>query len=421
MTHDTQLRERLTAAVDGTTVPPGLSAAALSGGRARRRRRTAAGVALAVAAVVGGAMLLPGDGPRGSDGHVADDGAGIANGRVGISWARSLPEGAAPGLPFFGQGGALWSDGRRVDVPASVNRTVPPRTVADGWLVMTGDDETGLALSLLGADGSLRTVPVSRTSSGGFMPSAVSVSADGTRVALGDWLVDLTTMAVTDLPHTPSGDVEHGYATEIRVVGFTPDGLVYEGAPFTRGFGTSWLLRADGSTVQVDPPEGHISQDDPADLAVDFDYADDNSDTCVQSWVLRDEQWQSDGAGCMGRYLGEALAVSPDHQWLLTDDLPEVWNLHDGSWHSISVPRQVVETWGERWLGRAVWEDADSFLLPVVDQWDDQVPIGEHLDQSVQMVRCTMSTGACERAGDEQDVRVTTTMWGTTESMFAAP
>ena len=59
MTPDTQLRTRLRAAVDDTTVPPGLADAALVGGRRRRRRRTAGALALATAVVVGGVLVTP--------------------------------------------------------------------------------------------------------------------------------------------------------------------------------------------------------------------------------------------------------------------------------------------------------------------------------------------------------------------------
>ena len=119
-------------------------------------------------------------------------------------------------------------------------------------------------------------------------PSAVAVSPDGTRVAYGSVLLDLTTMHATTLPHAPDREIQDGYYTDVLIHGFTDQGLVDAAAPFTRGFGTTWLLRDDGTTVEVYPPgSSHVSQDDPADLAVELDYADDNTDTCVTSYVLR--------------------------------------------------------------------------------------------------------------------------------------
>ncbi len=409
-----QLRSRLTSAVDDTTVPAGLAHAALAGGRSRRRRRTAGGLALATAAVVGGVLLLPHGGSTARDAQVA--GGGTATSEVAWEWARSLPQGSDPTLPFFGEGGALWSDGQRHDVPASVNRTMPPREVAGGWLVFIGAEERDFGVAVLSADGTLRRLP-SQTSWGeGLFDARPVVSADGRRAALGEWVVDVVTMQVRPVPHQPPSSQADGFSTTVRMIGFTRAGLVYEGAPFSEGLGTTWLLRDDGTTVQVDPPrQAHIPERSPADVALAFDYSDDSSDTCTTSYALQAASWVEDGNGCMGRSLGEALAVSPDHQWLITDDLPEVWNLEAGAFDRVDMPAEAARSQ----IGGVVWERGDSFLLPVSDRWDDTVPIGESYDHAVQVVRCTMSTGTCERAGSEQDIRVTTTMWGTTELRFA--
>ncbi len=416
MTLDTQIRTQLDSAVVDTTVPPGLARAALAGGRRRRHRRAAAGLALVTAAVVaGGAVLLPDAGPTARDGQVA--GGGPVTSMVALRWARSLPRGAAPTLPFFGEGG-LWSAGERHDVPAEVNRAYPPRSVAGGWLVMLGQDPARLALAVMSADGTLRDLPAS-TFAEGYGDSRVEVSSDGLRVAYGTWVVDLTTMRAAEVPHQPESDEQDGFYTGIRMVGFTGDGLVYEGAPYTEGFGRNWLLREDGSTVQVDPPTIHIGDDVPADVAVDYDYAADGSDTCVTAYVLQGDAWSQEGHGCLGHALGEALTVSPDRQWLITDDLPEVWNLRDGSWGTVDMPSNVGRAQMDAQLGGVVWESADSFLLPVADRWAGITSPEPDFEQHAQVVRCTMSTGTCERAGDEQDITVSSTMWGTTELTFA--
>ena len=85
------------------------------------------------------------------------------------------------------------------------------------------------------------------------------------------------------------------------------------------------------------------------------------------------------------------------------------------------MPAQVGKAQMDAQMGGVVWEDADSLLLPVSDQWDNTVPIGQSYVHTVQVVRCTMSTGACERAGEEQEVTATTSMWGTTDLRFAQP
>lgn len=283
---------------------------------------------------------------------------------------------------------------------------------------MLGQEEERLALAVLSPDGELRRLPA-ETSVEGFGDARVEVSADGRRVAFGIWIVDVMTMQVTAVPHRPESDEHGGYYTAIRMVGFIDGGLVYEGAPFDEGFGTNWLLRDDGSTVKVDPPTINIGDDTPADYAVDYDYSSDRSDTCVTAYVLRGDAWSQAGYGCMGRYLGESLTVSPDRQWLVTDDMPEVWNLREGSWGSVDMPADVGKAQMDAQLGGVVWESADSFLLPVADRWSATASPDSDFEQHAQVVRCTMSTGTCERAGDEQAVAVTSTMWGTTELRFA--
>lgn len=417
MTTDTQLRARLTTAVVDTTVPPGLARAALAGGRRRRRRRAAAAVALTAAVVAGSALLLPGGG-RSADGDRIAEPATV-DAAAALAWARSLPEGEAPALPFFGEGG-LWSDGTRYDVPAEVDRTVAPRAVDGGWLVATGEGDRPTGLAVLAPDGSLRDLPVAPASYGA---EAVEVSGDGRQVAFRDVVVDLTTMEWSTVPHAPDSEESGGYVTEVRMIGWTDSGLVYEGAPFEEGLGTTWELRDDGTAQPFREPRGaHVPDGSPADVAVGFDYAADDSDTCVRSYVLDDLMWRGRlPVACMGRYLGEALAVSPDRRWLLTDDLPEVWDLEEGRWGRVDMPAGVGKQQMDAQMGGVVWEGGDSFLLPVSDRWDPAVPIGRSYDHDVQVVRCTMSTGACERAGEEQDVTATTTMSGTTELRFARP
>jgi hypothetical protein len=417
MTLDTRLRAQLTTAVADTTAPPGLARAALAGGRRRRRRRTTGALALATAAVVGGVLLVPDGGPRAVDEEVASGGGGEVMRAAGMAWARSLPEGKPPALPFFGEGDALWSDGRAYDVPPEVNRSMAPRAVDGGWLVYLGDDYPDMRLAVLDADGRLTPLP---PGPGGLdVPDAVAVSADGGRVAYDSLLVDLATMDTTELPHAPEQQTQDGYYTDVRVVGFTDAGLVYEASPYEQGLGTTWLLRDDGTTVPLDPP-GHLGDESPADAVVTFDYSDDKSDTCVTSYVLDGESWDVAGEGCMGQYLGEALTTSPDHQWLVTDDLPRVWNLADGKWGRVDMPDGIGPEQMMAQGGGAVWEGDDTFLLPIADRWTGPTSPEPTFDQVVQVVRCSLATGACERAGDRQRIHVVSTMWDDTTLKLAA-
>ena len=227
MTLDTQLRDSFASAVDDTTVPPGFGphrhprwaapptpSPLGSRWRARRgrpRRRSPA-------------TQLP-TSPTAHEGQVAD--AGTVTSMVALKWARSLPEGPAPTLPFYGEGG-LWSDGTVHPVPASVNQAYPPRPVSGGWLVLLGQDESRLHLAVMSADGSLRDLPAD-TFAQGFGDARVEVSADGRRVAYGIWLVDVTTMQLTPVPHRPDSDEQDGYYTG------HPDGRLHRRRPRLRG------------------------------------------------------------------------------------------------------------------------------------------------------------------------------------------
>ena len=268
---------------------------------------------------------------------------------------------------------------------------------------------------MLGKDGPLTPLPPGP--SGSDSPSAAAVSADGARVAYDGLLVDLATMDTTELPHAPERATQDGYYTDVRVVGFTDEGLVYDAAPYEQGIGTSWLLRDDGSTVPLDPP-GHLGDGSP-DSVLDLDYADDSSDTCVTSYVLDGESWDVAGEGCMGQYLGEALTTSPDHEWLITDDLPRVWNLADGEWSRIDMPERIGPEQMMAQGGGAVWEGDDTFLLPIADRWMGPTSPEPTFDQVVQVVRCSLATGECERAGGLQRVHVVSTMWDNTAIKLA--
>lgn len=373
---------------------------------------------MVTAAVVATSMLWPGGSPQARDGEVATNGKNAD--AASLEWARSLPEGEATVLPVFGEGGKLWSGGQAYDVPAEVDRTLAPRAVQGGWLVRLGHGFQDTAYAILTADGQLRSLPVNVTPDELF-DTAVAISPDGSKVAFGKWLLDVETRQATVVPHAPEQVTQDGYVTTVRVLGFTEFGLVYEAAPYAKGSGTHWLLGEDGEAVEIDPPaDAHIRGGGrQADIAVTFDYSKDNSDTCVSTWLLDTNGWDASYSGCMGQYLGEALAVSPEREWLLTDDLPKVWNIVESRWDSVDIPATLPRTWGESIFGRMVWEDADHILFTVSDVWNDRVPIGEHYDHRVQLVRCSLTDGACERAGAEQQVRVETDRRGTTELRLA--
>lgn len=403
---DSQIRDRLHSAVDDTTTPPAFAQIVMKGGRARRRRRYAAVTLVAAVVVTSGAVLLTPDSPLARDGQVA--GGGRTN-AAAMKWARSLPMGPAAQLPYFGEGG-LHDGDQVVPLPDTVAPWMAaPQAVSGGWLVAL-DNEKELAPAVLGADGSLRplpTYPFPENSN----DSRMVVSPDGSRVAYGDRVVDLATLATTEIPHDPADEpiADPGYAQAIRLIGFTDEGLVYEGSPTTQGLGTAWLLRDDGSTDKIGVPEGsHISDGSPADIAISFDYSTE-PDVCVTTYRLVANEWVEQPTQCLGHDI-ELRDISPDGHRLLTEDLSSVWDLHDGGFTAVDVPSRLP--------GNVGWESTDTFLIPVVDRRLVEYTIGEPVDQELQIVRCTVSTGECERAGDLQQFTVTGDVMGTSEVSF---
>lgn len=390
---DSQIRDRLHSAVDDTTAPPAFAQIVMTRGRARRRRRTAMAGVLTTAALVGGVLLTPMLDQSTDRSSIA--GGGAMADPVAIEWAASLPEGTDPALPYFAYG-KLWSEGQSVTLPASVTVAVGPWAVDGGWIVVRGTSEADLAWALLTPDGGLRNLPA-ETYENGLGGARIDVSPDGRQVATDKWLVDLAAMTATELPHASTGREQGGYLTMARSRAFTEQGLVYEAAPYSDGVPTTYLLQTGGSAVRIDlPADTQISDNSPGDIAVDFD-ANDRTDACLTSHRLVGTQWVEDGSGCMGKVLGQQGSISPDGRWLLTDDLPRVWDLQAGSFAEVDLPRAVATSRGDTLMGVAVWETDDAFLIPFTDRTSEG-QISPDFDEFVHVVRCRMTTGACELA-----------------------
>lgn len=378
MTIDSQIRDRLRAAVDDTTAPPAFAVSVLQRGRARRRRRYAAAGIAAVVAATAGAVLLPQAAPVAREGKAASTGRDEA----ALAWARSLPAGPAAKLPYFGEGGVRDGD-TVVPIPDDVNRWYVPRAVDGGWVVVLGTRNGGIDPAVLSADGNLRPLPAYNDDHYG---TSVVVSPDGSQVAYGDLVVDVASGEATRLPDDAT-----------RPVAWSQEGLVFQSDGVK---GSPRLLLPNGTSVTMSMPAGASFDDSgPADLLVG--YVHEAADTCTTTWSMVDRMWVERPAHCMGRALGELVDASPDGRWLLTDDLPEVWDLQAGVFATIDVPSAVAEQGS--WLGLGGWESDDTFVMPFFDQWvhDELVPEGG-FEQRMQIVRCTMSTGECERAGEEQ-------------------
>lgn len=387
MTIDPLIRERLRAAVDQDVVPPGFPQLAVRRGRRRRARRYAL-AGLAAAVVVGAssaAVLLP----SGSDKRSADV---AATHESALAWARSLPQGPPSGIAFFAAG-SLRDGDQVVPVPDGVitgSPTMGPHRVTGGWLVVLGV-AAKLEPAVLSPDGSLRELPpwqYPRDS----VDATVVVSEDGTRVAYGDQVLDVATGGTMEIPKRRS--------EVVRLIGFGREGLVYQLTAARGGNSATWLLRPDGTPAEIALPDGaYLTPSRPADVALSHPDPD-SEGGCLVSFTLVDEEWVERAPGCGDRAPGETADVSPDGRWVITQDLPEVWDLVDGDFRTVDVPRDTWERWGYPLFGFAGWESADTLVLTAMAPPD---PLRESTSASVavQLVRCRMSGGECEKAGDE--------------------
>ena len=371
MTLDTLLRTQLTSAVEDTTVPPGLARAALAGGRRRRRRRRAGrAVALATAAVVGGALLAPGRRPARAERpagrrrrHRHEQGRP----RLGAVAAA----GSGPGVPFFADGG-LWADGQLYALPASVNHAYPPRTV-DGWLARAGRGRTrsDLGLAVLSPDGRCATCrprPTSRDSA--TRGSRCRPTAAGSPTERGSWTS--TTMQATPAAAPAGVRTEGGYITRSGRSASPTQGLVYEGAPFDAGLRHAPSCCAtDGSTVArstrpTQPHRRRLARRRRRRLRLRRRrHRHVRHVVRLRRRAVGRGRARLHGAAPSARH----SSISPDGRWLITDDLPRVWDLQEGEWRGVDMPRErrhVAQM--DAHVGGVVWETADSFLLPVADR-----------------------------------------------------
>ncbi|WP_248580142.1 hypothetical protein [Nocardioides sp. InS609-2] len=392
---DTQLEERMKRDLFNVTraveAPVGFAHEALRLGRQRRRRRTGTLIACGAVAAFTGAMLVPALGSEGGRRIASDPASKVPSAQ--LEWARSLPQGPMPALPMWTDDG-LRDGETRVVVDGRVDTARPAQRVVGGWLVMLRTDAPELAPAVLSADGALRPLaPYPDEVNGGT--GVAFVSPDGREVAYGNRVVDVVTDDLTDIPHDPLllERPSLKYANSLVIAGWSDEGLVYSGVPTSEGMGTEWLLRPDGSTVRLGAPGSDVrsSAGGTAGLAMTYDYGE-KQNTCTTSYALRDAKWLKGATGCLGRYLGESLDLSPDGRWLLTDDLPELWDVQNGEWTSFDAPGDVLADDHFEWLGAAGWESDDALLIPL----NDGETAGK---QTIQVVRCTVSTGACEKAG----------------------
>lgn len=399
------LHTEMRAATRNIEVDPQLVFTALSHGRRRRRARLGLAAAGSVAAVTAIGVALPGLLGLGSQTLTPH----ARGGGEALQWASRLPQGEHAKLPHFASGEL--HDGRTtVAVPDDVNTSVPARRVDGGWVVVTGEIYPDLTPAVLAPDGTLSPLPTYRPGSEDArqtVTGTVLASPDGDFVAYGDQVLEIATGEVTEIPHDPADapDTDPEYANTLGLTGWSEEGLVYTGAPQREGFGTEWLWEPGREPVRLSGPDEGAPRSmggSATGWSLGIRYTDQETDTCTTMHRLEAGSWSQVGdEQCMGQYLGEALDVSPDGRWLLTDDLPRVWNLRDGEWAAIEeLPGDLIRDSGEYWMGDIGWEDREHVLFNATE-WPDTFGADGPVRLRSIVVRCSVTSGECERAGEE--------------------
>lgn len=282
-----------------------------------------------------------------------------------LAWARRLPLGPPPSLPFE-IGGIVYDGDARVQIPADGGGL--EGRVEGGWLVLEEHDNDGRFWSqygILRPSGALEPLPVPPTWNRGAYPAAVS--PDGTLVAYRGLVADVRTLQIVD--QMPA---EASY-----VYGWSSVGVVYG----TDGpSGQQMLWRPEGSPARLTSPVSAVYPN--TDLAITRQF-----DCGGVSEVAQSGSVQPVLQGCGDN---RPVSLSEDGSHVLFH-FGEAENMLSGDhFPNPGVPTEVLNA---GW--QPVWEDNDDFLFVV--EGEGQV-VGRH---TAVIVRCSVRSSECEQAGPE--------------------
>lgn len=390
---DEALRDRLRAEVAGWRPSQDFEAATVARAlQARRRRRSLGAVAglTTVALALSGAMLsgvLPHSGLSRNDvaSHPSTqrpENSAQTSVREPTSsssdeplrWARGLPSGPPPTLPFE-IGNTVFDVDQRTRIPADGGGLVG--RVEGGWLVLEEHGSKGRFWSrygILRPSGSLDPLPVPDAWNSNLYPAAVS--PDGQLVAYQGLVADVRAFEVVgQLP------VEADY-----VFGWSPVGIVYE----TKGpSGQQELWQLGSDPVQLTKSVGLISREHT--LSINRDGA------CGGVYeVARSGSVEPVLEGCAG---DRPVSVSENGIRVLLHSGEVVDISTNERFESADIPTKILEA-GFGW--QPVWEGNDAFLFVVEGEFKrhphENDVVGQH---TAIVVRCLVSRNDCEQAGPE--------------------
>lgn len=368
-----QIKRAMSAEADQLRPATNLAETVIARGRrARRTRRIGLGVAI-VSGIVA-AAVLPGaiiQSTRPEPAEVTPTPAPAPR-DVKVRF-YSLPEGAAPRLPYtFGStntGGFLDDGDTRVPIVPGVRFDVVSR-VDGGWLVSRSDAKSQDRLGIKRPNGTF-------TPLGASFSGYVAVSRDGRHVAFpaGEReivVVDVRTGARTASAPIPSGTID--------VLGWNADGIW-----FHRTGDPQWWVWQPGSVPRL-MPEAHVTNVVPGSNRMVRIPAPPGP-RCAEVVTLgSDNRLDVVRRFCLNGGDIDGARLSPDGRRIL---------LPDGSVHPVDGGK-AVKIRGPMALIRGLegvwWEDSTNVL--VIETGVD--PFNQRL------VRCDVRTGKCERAFDQK-------------------
>lgn len=282
-------------------------------------------------------------------------------------WAHLLPEGAPPAVPFA-LGTTLYDRSHRVSFPSGSTGGGVVGRVQGGWLILVEQVRTSPYrfrswFGVLTPSGDFTRLPESRS---GLYVQEAAVDPDGALVAT-EVVVDVATNdVVTEVPNLPGS---------LMALGWSPLGITYDssGSEGTRG---TWVWDPGDDPVRTDVELSQVVPGSTHALAGGR-FGDDCSDVVdVRS---------SGGTRRLWRGCGDdsPVVLSPDGQHAITRD-GGIIDVRTGS-----VDR--IEGVGPALPGGIGWEEDEHILFHVRGSGDGEVVI----------VRCSITTLTCERAGNE--------------------
>jgi hypothetical protein len=347
--------------------------------RHRRRTRRLAAVACAAAGVVivAGATALAS--------HDRDN-AGRPNPppvvttgdhQSPLAWARSLPEGAPPSLAYI-LNGALHQGNTTVPVGSQYAEVLGH--TGEGWLVFEEDDDqqgipADTRYGVLTPSGEFQELPPDPYR-GSVQVQALS--PDGRTFATGGALIDLRTRQVVG--KTPSNA---RFASD-----WTTKGLLYLDSHHE-----AWLWNKGSAPVPIDA-SSYTSLARNAAVVVTARHA-----GCGRVSAIQDDGSLQDLYTACGDHA--PISISPDGRLALTRALGIVDVDSGSTLGRIDMPAEVAVKWW-RGITGLWWENDHTVLLSAIGSppWRDQVGEENGYRPAV-VVRCDVSSLACQQAGPE--------------------